>query len=260
MRSIRVGAAALLAGLILTQTPSAEGCGYGLPLSPVVRLLRADCVLLGKVTSIEERPVSALPAPKAPQAVEFRVAVLQVLRPIKGVEGLTHVRLGLMPYQTLKVGTEACFFLNEHFEEPFLVQAAAYDYDEFLGGAEMRGVQVQSLERWSRLLADPVAGLVASSSVDEIYLTARLVLAQREDERNRGKKPVPLSPEMKRWVFEGLAAGDWKKPAEDRILHPQRLFAQLGPNAANGWPDRQFASPEEFQQAAKQWLRENAGR
>ena len=98
------------------------------------RVATADAIVAGKVTSIEDKTVSAAPAPGA-NKVEYQIAVVKVSDGILGTKGLTHIKIGtvkppegrpiirpggLRPPQ-LSVDQEGAFFLHKHPTESFYV-------------------------------------------------------------------------------------------------------------------------------------------
>ena len=106
----------------------AAACGYGGFNNPVARFALADCVVVGKVTVIEEKTVAAVLPGTNGQRGTYHVAVIKVKEMLKG-ERLTHIRIGLPHQQILRPGYEACFFLTEHPAEPFYLQGVSlYDF------------------------------------------------------------------------------------------------------------------------------------
>src|SRR5437763_10625695 len=88
-------ALALAVSLVLAGVAAAKP----LPPPPGVpqRLAWADCVVVGKVVSIEEKTVKAPRFPGDKEQGEYQVAVIQVDEALRGAKGLTHVRVGFFP-------------------------------------------------------------------------------------------------------------------------------------------------------------------
>src|SRR5947209_10116095 len=150
--------AVLAAGLaVLGSARPARACGYGMP-SPLARFALADCVVVGKVTMVEPRPLQAL-FPGNGQMVAYNVAVLKVEEMLKGDPRLTHVRVGLLPQQQLRPGFESCFFLAEHPQESFFVQGSNfYDYPIYKEGNPGFTGEVETYRRLGKLSREPVEG------------------------------------------------------------------------------------------------------
>src|SRR5690242_3713642 len=58
------------------------------------RVATADAVVAGKVTGIEDKTVSAEPAPGVKDKVEYQIAVIKVEDAVLGIKNLTHVKVG----------------------------------------------------------------------------------------------------------------------------------------------------------------------
>jgi hypothetical protein len=253
---------AVLAGLaLLAASRPAAACGYGMP-SPLVRFAQADCVVIGKVETFEERTVEAAQYPGAPQKQTYGVAVLRLSEVLRGIEDLTHLRVGLLQHQTLQLGQEACFFLTPHHRESFFQMTDRYDYPINRQGNPGFEAQMQQYRSWGRLLRDPVAGLQAKNPQDR-FLTAALLVSQYRTRPATvpGKQPKaePIDARESRLILEALAEADWAKAAPDFRVTPQRLFAQLGATPQDGWQPKPFKDMKEYETAVKTWLREHAG-
>jgi hypothetical protein len=259
MRRTLTALTALLAGLtVLSTAPPAPACGYVTP-SPLVQFALADCVVVGQVTAIEDKTQLALPSPGAPQKVDHRIAVVRVLNPLKGAQGLTHVRIGIAAPQTLPTGYEACFFLMHHCEEPFFISGMIYPTgnENNLGF----GKDIAEYQRWGRLLDEPLTAL-QSKDPDKRFLTAALLIT-RYRTYPRGVsmkrcKAEPIDAAQSKLILEALASADWSKPVADSRTTPQRLFYQLGATPQDGWKPQAFKDAKEFETVAKTWLKEHA--
>src|SRR5262249_31491141 len=101
------------------------------------RVAQANAVVVGKVTTIEEKNARISTVPGAAEKTEFQVAVIEIKEAVRGAKGLTHVRVafpvpqsagparpGILrrgPAVTLTKGQEGCFFLQQHPEEAFFL-------------------------------------------------------------------------------------------------------------------------------------------
>jgi hypothetical protein len=266
MRLSRRGALALLAGLALLTAPRpAASCGYGLP-SPLAMLISADLVVVGKVVAFEEKPVSALSVARADQVVDFRIVVLEAQRTLKGGDGATHVKIGLLPHQTLQEGQVSCFFLREHPSAPFFVWLDAYDYPLNVNGpqgAEAKA-RIDRLARYARLLEKPDEGL-RSRDADDRYTTAVLLLAQHNFSLRSGRRGLPavtrvtFSDDRLSRLMVAVTEGDWQKGFEEFEMTPWAVMGLLRPTPQDGWAPDEKADPRQREAQAKKWLREHAG-
>ncbi len=256
MRRTLFGIAAVVTGLAAA-APAVRACGYGMP-SPLARFALADCVVVGKVVEFEDRTVAAFRYPGAAEKSEYVVAVLKVAESLKGADGLTHLRVGLVHPQTLHVGQEACFFLAEHPDEAFHHTTSAYEYPINKENNEGFDKEVDQYRRWGKLLRDPVASLKSKDAAERSHTAALLITRYRTPVRGGKAKTELIDAVESRLILEALAGSDWGRPAPDFRITPQRLFNQLGMTAKDGWQPTGFKDAKEFEDAAKKWLRESA--
>ena len=64
--------------------------------SSAERTIAAQCVFVGTVTEIEEKTEEAKEFPGSKETTTHTVAVVKILDPIKGVDKVTHVRIGFV--------------------------------------------------------------------------------------------------------------------------------------------------------------------
>ncbi len=261
MRRTMIGVVTTLACLAgAGLAPSARACGYRTP-SPLARFLAADCVVVGQVTDLERDLVSAPASPGAKARTDYQVAVVKVVRNLKGAEGLTHVRIGVAVHQVPRRGQEAIYFLTEHPTESFFHMPNFYDYPINKDNEAAFAQQVNQFQLWARLWADPDAGL-QSRDAGERFLTAALLLTHyRTAPRgvpamDRTERPIDAVRSER--ILHALAEADWSKAAPDFRLTPRVLFAQLGARDRDGWKTKAFKTAQEFEVAAKRWLKENS--
>jgi hypothetical protein len=241
------------------------------------RVATAGCVVAGKVESVEEKTVRALPYPGAKEKVEYQVAVVKIEDPILNAKGLTHVRVGFLPnnpqpsrgpppVQFVK-DQEVCLFLQPHFEANFQVAPMYYDaldkkkspnYDK----------ELAEVKRLAKLLSEPKEGLKAKAAADRYTTSAMLILQSRRE--RPGAKPSgeePLDADVSKLVLEALAEADWKNGDATMFgMYPTSLFGMLGVTEKDGWkpPMTDTGGPKQIDfaklpDAAKTWCKENAG-
>jgi hypothetical protein len=244
------------------------------PLS--TRVAQADCIVVGKVTSIEDKQVMARQFPGATQKVQYRVAVITIKDRLAGAKGLTAIRVGFIPppqpvqggpnqpirpirrYPTvdLKVGQEGCFLLNKHFEEPFYVVQGYYNV---IYKANNFDQQVTQIKDYLKLLHHPKEGL-SSKNADNRLLTAGMLLSRYRTVKQGMKPPYktePINAEESRQILQVLANADWTKVARFGQVSPWMLFNQLGLTAKDGWTPPRVANAQAMAEAVKAWIQKH---
>src|SRR4051812_11848327 len=80
---------------LLFSTASAKARAIAIRLSPLPeRVATADAVVVGKVTGIEDKTVTATSFPGTKDKVEYHVAVVKIADGLMGTKGLTHIKIG----------------------------------------------------------------------------------------------------------------------------------------------------------------------
>src|SRR5260370_38522137 len=74
--------------------PPAGGLLVVMPGPIPLRTAKADVVVVGKVTKIEDKTVKAPAFPGAPDKVEYQIAVVNVDDPILNAKGVKEIRVG----------------------------------------------------------------------------------------------------------------------------------------------------------------------
>jgi hypothetical protein len=234
--------------------------------APVVaeRLARADAVVVGTVTAVEDKEVTARWAFGGDQKLTYRVAVVKVDEALLGAKGQTHLRVGFLPggrrdpHMNLKPGDQGLFVLTRHPDEAFFIVPAYYDLVPKAQNANF-APDLAEARRCVKLLAGGVTQGLKSKDADERLLAAALVVHGARSQPyffGKGVRTEPLDAELSRLTLETLAEADWGN--EDRFaLTPLALFTRLGLTAKDGWqPPPGLA---DVPAAAKKWLRDNAG-
>jgi hypothetical protein len=239
------------------------------PPHPAVRVALADCIIVGKVVSIEEKPVDALPTPGAKDKIPYTVAVVKVDEAVAGAKGLTHVRVAFQPPGQGRFGPfrfqlakdqEVCLVLQSHFDGPFYTATYHYDAIDKKTSGEAYDKQVNDFKKYVKLLADPKAGLTSKVAQERLE-TAAMLLAKYRTARPSAApaKTEAVDTEQSKLILQALAEADWmnRNPVDYRLT-PLNLFQQLGLTDKDGWtPPKNF---KEFPEAAQKWLKENAGK
>jgi hypothetical protein len=262
-----------LLGLIMA-TP-AEARKVAAQPSPVVRAIRSDTVVVGKVTAIEKDPLEvAAPGDTAKQS--YRVAVIKADAVLSGAPDLTHVKVGFIPPPpvdptkpapprrgyppvVLTEGQTGVFFLLKHPSAAIFVispmmppiDATAADYK----------TELESIKRAMTVLADPTKHLKVEKAEDRFFAAAVLIMKYRSYPENASDvEQVKVSAEESRLILKGLAdAPDWSRPTGFPISATQ-LMNYLALTDKDGWknPMLRPGVPEDvnrlFKDAFIAWL------
>jgi hypothetical protein len=254
-------------------------------LSIPERVVASDCIVIGKVIAIEDKPIEVEPSPGAPK-VSYKIASIKIAESIHGAKGLTNVRVGFiapMPVQpiapgvpnrggriarpmmnvTLAVGQQGCFFLSKFGNNDFLlisplcpvVDKKAADFDK----------QVRLVKKTVTVIANPVNALKAKEQSDRFAAAAILLEKYSFCPPNRSGKMVrrPIGAEESRLILSELEHADWSK-SDDAVVNPLTLFQRLGLQPKDGFHYPRVQPGQDFNQvmrdAAKKWLSEHAGK
>ncbi len=260
--------------------------------SPSQRALSAEVVVIGKVTAIEKDTVEAVPFPKSPQKLQYKVAVVEIQKRLAGAENLTHLKVGFIPAPPLpqgglaavpgqpalvrpiaprrsfltpdlKVGDEFLLFLDRHPDGGFYLMPGTSPPIAAKGDEEKKAVE--GINKVLAVAADPAKALEADKSQDRYFAAATLILKYRSYPDNPGVKvePQPIPAEESSRILAALAEGDWTKFDRD-LPNGMQAFNLLGLTQQDGFvrprpmPAKPGQPPVNFnhltQEAFVQWL------
>lgn len=233
------------------------------------RLTQADCVVVGKVVSLEDKTVMLAATRDDAEKQEYRVALVKIDDGLFGAKGLTHVRVAFRPvaarggrtrFEHLNhtVGQEACFILTRHFAEPGLFVAPAWYQvlDKSGKGMGDYDAELKLLRRCTKILEEPDAALKSKDAADR-FLAAALLIGRYRN-ADLGTKTEPIPAEQSKLILAALAEADWTQRDAQTQLTPHQVFAQLALQPADGWKPPIFKDVlKEFPIAAQKWLKDN---
>jgi hypothetical protein len=277
----------LLAGVVglvflVSMTSTAPAKVVLAPPPIAVRVALSEVVVVGKVTSIEEKAVSAPRFPGDNDGGEYKIAVVKVENALVGAEGLTHVKAGFLAPRgvgpSLVKDQEVCLFLKPHFRAPFLAVNGYHDSINKKGNADF-DKEVAEAKRCAKLLADPKAGLASRSAEDRYLTTAMLLMRYNtpKDPANPNPKKEPIDAAESKAILLALADADWTNRnsamfyvnSQDSTLfrfNPLNLFFQMNLTDKDGWnpPTIEVDGNKQIDykalpEAARKWLKDNAG-
>jgi hypothetical protein len=286
-RTILAGAAleacATLLGTALTAQAVAIRPNFAVPIYQ--RVGNADAIVVGKVTAIAEKSVTAKTVPNANFAVEYKVATVKISEALTGVKGLTQINVAFQVVNnnrpngpargpirprpifnppSLTVGQEALMFLNKHFEEDFYV---------FAGNANQGPVNkqnnatfdkdVKEAKRCLKLLHKPAAGLKAKDAGERL-LTAYLLIDHYRPYVKPGltypPKTKAIDADQSKLILKAIAEADWTKMDNQLKVFPSALFYRLQLTDKDGWTPPKFVQGQNYNQlladAFKEWLKD----
>ena len=237
---------AVVAALLLAPPVAAKR--VILPHTPLQKVVRAELVVVGKVTAIEKDTVNVLPVPGAPEKVAHQVAVIKVESGLVGAENVTHVKVGFIPPApdepparpgrggfgsiTPTAGMEGVFYLNKHHSGSFF--AIDFMFTPSLTGDVTYKDEVALAKRAAAVLSDPTKALKAEKPADRYFAAAVLVLKYRTPAGE--SETVKVSVEESQRVLKALSEGDWKPdPNDANAVNGYQVFAQLGLTEKDGW-------------------------
>jgi hypothetical protein len=249
-----------LAGLacLLLITPVRAGVVPAGALPIPNRVAAADAVVLGKVTSIEEKTVLVK---EGTRMVEYKIAVVTVSDGLLGTKGAKTVRLGFVPIPPNvrinpaplqpAVDMEGCFFLHASDNDFFTVRSQL----DFINKSNEADVAL--VKRCTTLLATPDASLKAKDAEDRFF-TASMLLGQYRTRRSANAKEEPIDAEQSKLILQALAGADWTPVNDFRKLSPVMVLGRIPLTEKDGWtpPDRKDAKA--YAAYAQKWLNEHA--
>jgi hypothetical protein len=268
-------------GLLLASLP-APAKAMMIAAAPIPqRVAQADVVVVGKVTAIEDKTVSATQAPGTKDKVEYHVAVIKIKDDLLGAKGLTHIKVGFIvpkeiptpppgpggavrlpirryPTVKLEVDQEVCAFLKKHHDGEFYVAQNYFDVID--KKAPDFDKQVEQAKKCAKALADPKASLKAKDAGERL-LTAGMLVSRYRTFRGPNAKTEAIDADESKLIMNALAEADWTKVSRDTVS-PLQAFAQLGVTEKDGftWKPAPGVAlpPNAYQNAAKEWVKANA--
>jgi len=240
------------------------------------RVAIADCVVVGRVTALEDKDMEVT-IPGSNQKTKYRIAIVNVTEGIKGAKDMKTVRVGFIPLPPgqpqqpairpirpgfqrveLKVGEESILFLSKHPTESIYLVPNYYDVVNRESPTFKK--DHEEAQKSAKLLENPTAGL-KSKDAKERLLTAALLITQYRSPRAGAVKTEPIDADQSKLILTVLADADWSQPA-GRLdqMSPMMLFNQLGVSAKDGFrPPQKITSPQDYPNAVRAWLKDNAG-
>jgi hypothetical protein len=238
------------------------------------RVAPADAVVVGKVESIEEKTVTALPPTGGDTKFEYYVAVVKIEDPVLNAKGLTHVKaafrvpppvnpggirpIGGIPQAKLEKDQEVCLILTSHPPEPFFVLNNGFQVlDKSNPNYEK---DVAEVKRVAKLIDKPDDGLKSKDANDRL-LTAAMLLLRYRTPIGASRKTEEVSAEQSKAILTTLAEANWATidASFGLNLQPSMLFSRLELTDKDGWDQKLGQQdPTKLDDLRKQWFKDHA--
>jgi len=267
---------ALLACAVMLAVSAVSAKALMIAPAPVpLRVAGADAVVVGKVTSIEAKPVKA--AMFKDDAREMQIAKVKVETTVLGRSareikvgffspmpigpggGIRPIRPGRGGVQ-LTADQEAMMLLTKHptMKDTYVVQMYT-DVVNKKGNPNFEN-ELAEAKKYAKIIANPMTGLEAKDA-DERLLTASVLVTRYKTQKPHLTKTEAVPAKESKLILEALAKADWNarnpKPGFF-MINAQTTFNRLGLTAKDGWtPPMDY---NKFQAEAKKWLADNAGK
>jgi hypothetical protein len=262
-------------GLAILSTPlPARALAIRPPPPGPARVAQADTLIVGRVVALEDKDIPASPFAGAPNKVNYRIAVVKVNEAIKGAKGKDTIRVGFQApggpgrpggpiirpgigrlNVALTVGQDGLFYLAKHHQENFFVLPAFYSFSSSQNPDFAKEVALS--KKLIKLLDDPMTAL-KSKDREERFLAASTLISRYRSPRPGFNKTEAVNADESKLILGALAEADWSQPFQFGKEHPIQLFNQLNLTKADGWtPPQQVKTPQDFQNAARDWVRAN---
>jgi hypothetical protein len=249
----------------------------------------ADCIVVGKVTAIEEKPVMAPPFKGATVKIEYHIAVVKVAEDLKGAMGQTHVRVAYLPppppppkpvnppgtgpivigpppfpLKPVTIDSEGCFLLKKVGDETFY-RIVDSSYNDYIAKNDKDFARKLALAKRSlKLLDDPDAGLKSKDAADRL-LAADLLLYRYQVAAGPKAKTEPVDAAQSKLILEAIAGGDWSQTDySGEQVTARGVFQMLRLTPKDGWKAPQQGANQdirvfmkEWDMAAQKWLKDN---
>lgn len=234
------------------------------PPAPLDRLATSDCVVIGRVTTLEEKLVEARPGPDSKDKVSYQVAIVQVSDAVGSAKGLTHIKVGYIPVPAnpkrgfggvnLAEGQEVILYLQPHHEAAFHVIPSYFCITDKKNGDYEN--ELALIKKAAKLLDEPVKGLKSKDESDRYRTAAMLIARYRSYRPGLSNQFESIDAEESKLILGVLADTDWTRSEPELWnLSPLNVFYRLGITQKDGWTVPN--DPKEVVPAAKKWLKEH---
>jgi hypothetical protein len=226
----------------------------------------ADCVVLGKITAIQDKPAQGKGEMRG---WDFTIVEVEVKESLYGAKDKKQVRLGFPhidkqavdakpgPKPDLTVGQIGFFCgLLDGTNDFYIVPMGCSCAEKEPGFKK----DLTAARRLGRLLQDPEEGLKSADVEDRLLTASMLVLRNCYAPWRRGMVGAakPIDREQSKRILRALAEGDWKKNRQEvrHAVAALLLSVKFGAPPLKDFPVEK--GEEQWTAATKQWLKQNA--
>ena len=223
----------------------------------------ADCVVLGKITAIQDKPA---PGKGEMRGWDFTIVEVEVKESLYGAKDKKQVgfgfpnidKQGAKPAKPgLTVGQVGYFCGLRDGTNDFYIVPAGCSGAEKEPGFEK---DLTAVRRLSGLLEAPEEGLKSTDVEDRLLTASMLVLRNCYAPWRRGSVGTakPIDAEQSKRILRALAEGDWKKNRQEvrHAVAALQLAVKFGAPPLKDFPVEK--EEEQWTAAAKEWLKQNA--
>jgi len=228
------------------------------------RVATADMVVVGRITGMEDKNVTAAPFPGAKNKVEFKIAVVTITEALVAPKGTKTIRLGFVPIPANvavsprpfqpSVGLDGCFFLTKHGAGDFAIAPSPLNF--IAKGNAGFDKDLALIKRCVKILADPNTALKGKDT--DRFLAAAMLVARYRTRGAADAKTEAIDAEQSKLILEALAAADWTPQADFTQLSPLMVLHRLPLTKADGWMPPPAQNAKAYAAYAQQWLRDHA--
>jgi hypothetical protein len=264
MTAIRSAGLALVVASMLCWA-SASRAYIALPKESLAQKVAvADCVVLGKITAIQDKPVQGKGGMRG---VDFTIVEVEIKESLYGAKDKKQIRMGFpnIDKQGTKQGAkpgrsvgQIGYFcgLRDGKNDFYIVPVGCSSAEKDPGFEK----DLTAVRRLCRLLEHAEEGL-KSTDVEERLLTAYLLILRNcyaPWRRGMVGEAKPIHAEQSKRILLALAEGDWKKNRREvrGAVAALQLSVKFGAPPLKDFPPE--AGEEQWVAAAKQWLKQNA--
>ncbi len=238
--------------VVLAQQPVARAtAAYVDPktIPAVARMLSAEVVLVGKVTSVEKEPVEA-------GGASFTLVNVKIEDGLVGTKNVTHVKVGFPKGGAqLAAGEQYLLFLTKHPTEGF--HLSPWNAVPIASKDEKYKSAVAEVTKAAAAVKDPAAALKADKPADRGLAAVVLLTRYRTPPPNvRQLENEDLPEDESKLLLKALADADWAGESPNGFS----AFRGLALTPRDGWtPPGVKAGAnaiEEYKKAYSAWLEE----
>jgi|GEM_PF-654303 len=247
----------LVAVATLLIPTSVEAKRIGVVHTPLQKLVRADTVVVGKVTTFEKDTVDATPVPGVKDKQAYKIAIIKIESSLLGEANTTHVKVGFIPPppgeeetpatppgRSIRTGfepvyltkdMEALFFLTKHHSgEFYIINTTLAPTDNTM--IEYKD-HIALAKRGGAVLTDPMKALKAEKAADRLFAAGVLMNKYKAYPEGGGEvTTAKVSAEESKLLLQALADGDWASIPNDRdAIGAYQTFSMLGLTDKDGW-------------------------